>query len=213
MKPLWWLITGAALALATLWCGLPIGAAAPPALQEAVAPLQTHAEGPGWATQIAAGSLNTCVLTANGRVNCWGYNEQGAVGDGTMHNRAMPVAVAGLNEAVLGLSVDSHTCALTGSNSVWCWGDNDYGELGNGTTVGSSVPTAVVGITSGVQAVSVGGMHTCVLMTSGGVKCWGHNSDGQLGDGTNTAREHRSMCWDSAPEFRPSLQDRITPVP
>lgn len=188
MKPLWWLITCAALTLATLWCGLSVRAAPTPVLQEAVAPLQPRAEGPGWAMQIDAGYLDTCVLTADGRVNCWGYNEQGAVGDGTMHNRAIPVAVAGLNEAVLGLSVDSHTCALTESNSVWCWGTNDHGELGNGTTANSLVPTAVVGLTSGVQAIDVNAGHTCTLMISGGVKCWGHNSDGQLGDGTNISR-------------------------
>jgi hypothetical protein len=56
---------------------------------------------------------------------------------------------------------------------VKCWGDTF------GTT-----PVDVTGLTSGVAAVSAGGVHACALITAGGVKCWGDNDYGQLGNGT-----------------------------
>jgi alpha-tubulin suppressor-like RCC1 family protein len=139
---------------------------------------------------IAAGSQHTCALTSAGAVKCWGYNDSGQLGDGTTTDRNRPVAVSGLASGVAAIAARSeHTCALTSAGAVKCWGENDIGELGDGTTTEHKTPVAVTGLTSGVAAIAAGDAHTCALTSSGGVRCWGWNVAGELGDGTTTEHD------------------------
>jgi alpha-tubulin suppressor-like RCC1 family protein len=68
-----------------------------------------------------------------------------------------------------------------------CWGYNSNGRLGDGNTgTDSSVPVPVSRLGSGVTTISAGDFQTCALTGAGAAKCWGYNSNGQLGDATLT---------------------------
>jgi hypothetical protein len=97
--------------------------------------------------------------------------------------------VAGLTSGVSAITAGaSHTCALTDTGGAACWGVNRYGQLGDGTEHGRSTPTAVSDLGTGVVSVSAGKYHTCALTDAGGVRCWGYNGEGELGDGTRHDR-------------------------
>jgi alpha-tubulin suppressor-like RCC1 family protein len=134
------------------------------------------------ATQISAGLSHTCAVV-NGGVRCWGRNIVGQLGDGTTSLRSKPVDVVGLTSGVSMVTTgDGHSCALTTAGGVKCWGRNTYGQLGDGTTTTSDTPVGVVGLSSGVASISAGASHTCAVTTAGGIKCWGRNMNGQLGN-------------------------------
>jgi alpha-tubulin suppressor-like RCC1 family protein len=80
----------------------------------------------------------------------------------------------------------SHTCATTGAGVAKCWGKNDDGELGDNTLTDRHTPGNVAGLTSGVQDIAAGGDQSCAVRSNGGLKCWGFNRYGQLGNGTVT---------------------------
>jgi len=137
-------------------------------------------------TAVSTGWAHTCALFSSGGVKCWGWNNSGQLGDGTNTDKNIPVEVSGLSSGVFGISAgDFHTCALLATGGMKCWGKNNYGQLGNGNNENQNVPVEVEGLSSGVSAISAGGNHTCALLNSGGVKCWGWNKYGQLGDGSN----------------------------
>lgn len=97
---------------------------------------------------------------------------------GTYHTCA--VTTSGVASVSTG---SAHTCAVTTSGGLKCWGYDVTGQLGNdAATINHSTPVDVYGLTSGVASVSAGAYHTCAVTTSGGLKCWGDDSQGQLGN-------------------------------
>jgi alpha-tubulin suppressor-like RCC1 family protein len=134
---------------------------------------------------VGGGWGHSCALLRWGEVRCWGSNGYGQIGDGTSRTRYTPVTVSGLDYGVVQLSVGLwHSCAVLSSGGVRCWGAGENGRLGDGAEEVRRIPVDVVGLSSGVAAVGAGGAHTCALLHSGGVKCWGVNNFGTLGDGT-----------------------------
>ena len=138
---------------------------------------------------IGTGAYHSCAVTLAGAVRCWGANDSGQLGDNTTIQRPSAVAVAGLDSGVVAVSTGAfHSCALSVGGGVWCWGRNSDGQLGNNSLTDSPIPVAVVGLGSGVAAISAGGFHTCALTTTGAMKCWGLNANGQIGDNSTTTR-------------------------
>lgn len=136
--------------------------------------------------RISADGGQTCALTIYGGVSCWGSNKYGQLGDGTTETRNSPVQVAGLTQDVIDIAAGwNHTCALVSGRGMECWGWNYFGQLGDGTKASRTTPVDVYGLSESVDAMGVGWAHTCVVTDLGGVKCWGANESGQLGDGTN----------------------------
>jgi alpha-tubulin suppressor-like RCC1 family protein len=108
------------------------------------------------------------------------------LGNGTNTESNIPIDVWGLTSGVSAISAGYwHTCALTFSGGVMCWGSNWHGELGNGTNTESNIPVDVFGLASGVSAITAGYYNMCAITSSGGIKCWGWNAHGGLGNGTN----------------------------
>lgn len=170
-------------ALAAAWLAIVAGAVA------IEAPPARAAEQPKL-VGIAAGLYTTCAITDAGTVRCFGQNDRGQIGDGTTTTANNgPVDVVGLPPDVVAVTTGATSCALTGSGAVWCWGDGNWGQLGNGTLEDRSTPVPVTGLSSGVRAISSNaGGHTCALLDTGAVRCWGFNGFGQLGDGTEINR-------------------------
>jgi hypothetical protein len=158
----------------------------------------------------SVGSQSVCAVSLNGTAFCWG--------DETGLQRREPREVGRLSEVTSGffttlnniVQIDtgrSHACAVDTEGRAWCWGCNAYGELGRGRSgafdgvnvVGRrarlcSVPGAsrVESITD-VAMVAVGTTHTCASRRDGSLRCWGHNSDGQVGQPVKEPEDARNF--------------------
>jgi len=152
------------------------------------------------ATQVAAGSQYTCVLSVptvmGTEILCWGRGDEGQLGGGSFASSTYPVVPSGTYGAIQVAAGGAHTCALLSSGLVYCWGRNTHGELGNGTTTGSSHPVQASGITNAIQ-ISAGDENTCAVLSTGQVKCWGDNHWGQLGIGLYDGPDCGGTCYAS----------------
>ena len=142
------------------------------------------------ALKVSAGSFHTCVITVDRNVMCWGENWNGQLGDSSNADRNSPVEVSVPSNSSA-ISIDSgafHSCIGMNDGSMFCWGYNAHGQLGNGGTSDSNSPLpSSLGSDQLLMEIEVGLFHSCGLFDSGEVACWGDNSNGQLGDGTQTA--------------------------
>jgi alpha-tubulin suppressor-like RCC1 family protein len=152
---------------------------------------------------LSVGGLSACAVVDDGSVRCWGRNTpEGWLGfvsaDCGPYNTTMnavdqpceaaPREVMGVSGAVSVATGGDHTCAVLGSGGIVCWGADDFGQLGDGfsgTQPHDPSPKSVLGIFKAVR-VALGASHTCAIAGDArGVSCWGDNSFGQLGIGTN----------------------------
>ena len=152
---------------------------------------------------ISAGFTQNCVLKQDGTVWCWGYGDNGRLGNDDDSNKDHPVQVVDgdgsmtfLRNIIAISGRGTHTCALKQDGTVWCWGYGDNGSLGNDDNSDKDHPVQVVDgdgsmtFLRDVIAISAGGAHTCALKPDGTIWCWGEGTNGRLGNDDNSTKDH-----------------------
>ncbi len=153
----------------------------------------------GVASQITSGIQHSCALMeGSNQIYCWGRGQNGRLGYANISDIGddeVPAVVNFINLGNSALSVSAgsqHTCARIAGNDVICWGDGSDGKLGYGnetTFSDSQFPNfaGTVNVGGEVSKISAGGSHTCAVLTTGQVRCWGYGSAGQLGYGNTNS--------------------------
>jgi cysteine-rich repeat protein len=164
---------------------------------------------------------HTCVLGVSGHVHCFGENGWGNLvsGDTSERDGDVPVSAtwpaALVGDQVAGISLATNvTCVWYRNQTAKCWGFGYYGVLGQPGLVsnddplgdepgetGESVPAIRLGAGAAVRSLSTGPNHVCALLAGGQIKCWGDNSNGELGNGGDASvGTDASQMGDSLPE-------------
>lgn len=134
--------------------------------------------------QIASHFTFNCGVLRDGTMRCWGSNSHGNIGDGSSTDRPFPTPVSGLTDVVQAAVGVSHACGLHRDGTVSCWGRNSDGQLGLGFTGGIELAPVPVLDVSRVIQIEAANNATYALTADGLVYSWGHNANGQLGDGS-----------------------------
>ncbi|HLV21528.1 MAG TPA: MopE-related protein [Polyangiaceae bacterium] len=131
---------------------------------------------------LSAGNAHSCAIDTSGKAACWGRNEAGRLGDGSVEDRHVPTPVASLSSVTRISAGNAHTCAVAAPGATaYCWGSDQLGQLGNGSPGSSTAPTSTA--LTGVSSISAGFSHTCATLTTGSLRCWGDSDYGQVGNG------------------------------
>lgn len=136
---------------------------------------------------IASGPYNNFCILSEGTALSWGMSSGNNLGNSTNNrSNSNPLPIIGITNPRNISAGYIHTCAAMWDGTIMCWGNNSYGQLGIGSEGGEySSPVQVQGITNAVS-VSAGMYTTCALTSEQEAYCWGLNTEGQLGNGTNT---------------------------
>ena len=161
------------------------------------------------AKSLSLGSVFSCALLDNNGVKCWGYNDEGQLGQGNTQNKgddsgemgdSLPNINLGVGRFAKDISAgDDHVCALLDNNKIKCWGDNEYGQLGQGfggysSRIGAgandmeNLEAVDLGIGRTAKQVTAGQEYTCAILDNNDLACWGSNGRNRLGidyDSTN----------------------------
>jgi len=171
------------------------------------------------AISISSGGFHSCALLDDGNVSCWGWNPDGQVGineDSTSgHVVSNPSSINIFDDGATAVAISlgaSHSCAILDNGLVNCWGLNDFGQLGDGTSVNRYEPvlTQSLGSEGFAIGISAGAYHTCALLDTGDVSCWGMGYLGRLGDNQNEDRAFPNPTSSFPDERKVAVSERDT---
>lgn len=163
--------------------------------------------------QLAAGSGHTCAIASDDQTYCWGDNWGGKLGNNSIIDSSVPVAVntsgvlAGKTVKKIATNSQNYSnCVIASDDQVYCWGYGGSGQLGNNSTANSLVPTAVD--TSGVLAgkiisdISAGPEDNCALDSDSHLYCWGASYSSGTG---------RAVDYINTPSFATTPHRELAP--
>ena len=161
------------------------------------------------AKAVSAGWYHTCAILDNDTVKCWGFGNEGRLGQdnteqiiGDKKDEIKDLDSINLGNGRTAKAVsagDRHTCAILDNDMVKCWGKEEYGRLGydNNTPkgddsreMGEDLLTVNLGTSRTAKAISAGNEHTCAILDNDTVKCWGRGGSGELGQGSGDTLGH-----------------------
>jgi alpha-tubulin suppressor-like RCC1 family protein len=160
------------------------------------------------AKSVSAGDRHTCAVLSDDTIKCWGYNNNGQLGQGNTDNIGDGAGEMGDFLVAVDLGTDDfgtnltaksvsagyqYTCAVLSDDTIKCWGYNNYGQLGQGNTdnigdgageMGDFLVAVDLGTGLTAKSVKCGEYHTCAILNDDTLKCWGSSYSGQLGEKT-----------------------------
>ena len=151
---------------------------------------------------VECGGWHCCTVSTGYQSKCWGWNGFGQLGQGDSNSRGDEDSEMGDNLKIIDLGSEfyvdhlscgwAHTCALSINHSIKCFGANSAGQLGYGHSMsigdgpgemGDDLKIVDLGTDFEPIQVECGFASSCALSTEYRMKCWGLNTDGQLGQG------------------------------
>jgi len=155
--------------------------------------------------QVDGGGAHACALLANGAMTCWGENGFGQLGTGDTTPLSSPSTALVFPDGFVPKTLvlgNQHTCAIAADDRIKCWGSNEKGQLGPDATGNRHAPGPDLRLRSRtVVALAAGDDHACAVLAGGALKCWGRNTDGQLGLGDVANRgDGTGQMGDALPE-------------
>ena len=137
------------------------------------------------AVAVSAGAFHTCAILDTGQVRCWGKGDKGQLAQGNTANigddagETTALVDLGRPQGGRGHGRHGHTCAMLDTGQVSCWGGNAGGQLGQGNTtpIGDSAGRdhRPGGLGGAATAVAAGDGHTCAVLDTGQLRCWGES--------------------------------------
>ena len=144
-------------------------------------------------SKISAANAGWYSIKTDGTLWSCGRGGFGELGNGTATNKSSPVQIGSATDWQKVAGGSYHGLAIRGTDgtgSLWSWGYNNVGQLGLGNTTNRSSPVQVGTLTNWKEvfgAHDTGGAsqgRSFAIKTDGTLWGWGHNAQGQLGDGT-----------------------------